>query len=111
MAQVIKPEITDEAKKALAITLEIQRKKDRQIVRGIFRFHEVPGGMMEFNYKKYKKDPLEKFSFVDGEVYSIPLGVAKHLNANVFYPTYTFKNDDKDSLYPSLSRRIGIYSE
>ena len=106
MAQVIKPEITDEAKKALAITLEIQRKKDREIVRGIFRFHEVPGGMMEFNYKKYKKDPLEKFSFVDGEVYTIPLGVAKHLNANVFYPTYTFKNDEAGRPSVSVGEKV-----
>lgn len=69
--------------------LEIQRLKDREIVKGIFRFHEVPNGRMEFVFKKYKKDPVEKFILNDGQVYSVPLGVAKHLNTNVSYPIYS----------------------
>ena len=68
--------------------LEEKRKEDRKMVRGIFRFHEVPNGQMDFVYRKYAGDPLEKFSMKDGEVYEVPLGVAKHLNTNCWYPIY-----------------------
>lgn len=68
--------------------LEEKRKADRKMVRGIFRFHEVPNGQMEFVFKKYPGDPVEKFSMKDGEVYEVPLGVAKHLNTNCWYPVY-----------------------
>ena len=74
--------------------LRYQRDRDRQKVQGVFRFHEVPGGRMEFVYKKYKGDPIEKFDFVDGQVYTIPLGVAKHLNSNCWYPQYDYVKAD-----------------
>jgi len=31
---------------------------------------------------------------VDGEVYSVPLGVARHLNMNCWYPQYDFLPGD-----------------
>lgn len=68
--------------------LRYMRDKDREMVKGIFRFYEVPGGSMSFSFKKYKEDQVETFSFQDGEVYTIPLGVAKHLNKNCNYPVY-----------------------
>ena len=70
------------------------RDKERELVKGKFIFHEVPGGRMEFNFKKYKEDPLEKFSLDDGEIYTLPLGVARHLNTNCKYPSYTFSQDE-----------------
>jgi hypothetical protein len=88
-------------KEARAIETERQRRKDRELVKGIFRFHEVPGGQMGFNFRKYKGDQVEKFEMNDGEVYTVPLGVAKHLNTNCWYPTYTFKNDEAGR--PSMS--------
>lgn len=68
--------------------LDAKRTEERTKVRGIFRFHEVPGGQLDFMYRKYKGDPLEKFSMKDGEVYEVPLGVARHLNTNCWYPVY-----------------------
>jgi hypothetical protein len=59
---------------------ELERQRDRKMVRGKFLFHEIPGGEMTFNFYKYKGDPIEKYTFKDGEIYTIPLGVAKHLN-------------------------------
>lgn len=73
--------------------LRYQRDKDREMVKGIFRFYEVPGGSMSFIYKAYKEDPVEKFEFFDGQVYTIPLGVAKHLNKNGAYPIHTYSQD------------------
>lgn len=88
--------MTQETKKTAdksKLNLQFQRDKDREPVRGIFRFHELPGGQMDFMFRKYKQDPLEKFTLVDGQVYTIPLGVAKHLNTNCWYPTYSYKNN------------------
>lgn len=75
-------------KEKLKATIKYQRDKDRQKVRGKFVFHEVPGGTMSFSFRKYKEDPLETFTLVDGMVYEIPLGVAKHLNQNLSYPVH-----------------------
>lgn len=74
--------------------LRYQRDKDREMVRGIFKFYEVPGGVMEFMFKKYKEDQLEKYSLVDGQIYTIPLGVAKHLNNNCWYPVHAYTTDE-----------------
>ena len=71
-------------------TMEEQRLKDREKVEGIFRFYEVPGGMMSFSFKAYKGDPVERFDMQDGKIYTIPLGVAKHLNKNGWYPEYSY---------------------
>jgi len=70
--------------------LRYQRDKDRESVKGIFRFYEVPGGTMMFCYKAYKEDAVENYTMVDGEVYSVPLGVARHLNKNGWYPEYEY---------------------
>jgi hypothetical protein len=79
------------------------RDKDREKVRGKFIFHEVPGGTMQCSTRFYKEDPVENWTFVDGQIYSIPLGVAKHLNKNCWYPEYEFaKNEDMQNV-----QRIG----
>lgn len=75
-------------------SLRHQRDKDRELVRGKFIFHEVPGGLMSFVFKAYREDPVERFDLVDGEIYTIPLGVAKHLNKNCWYPVHAFASDE-----------------
>lgn len=79
------------------------RDKDREPVRGKFIFHEVPGGTMSFVYRAYKEDPVEKFSLQDGEVYTLPLGVAKHLNKNCWYPVHSFLRGEDGK----VSQRVG----
>jgi hypothetical protein len=79
-----------ETKEPLKINLKYQRDRDREMVRGIFRFYEVPGGTMSFVFKAYKEDPVERFDMIDGQVYSVPLGVAKHLNKNGWYPIHAY---------------------
>ncbi len=74
--------------------LEAERAKDHEIVRGIFRFHEVPNGTMNFVFRKWKFDEVLHYSFRDGEIYSIPLMVAKHLNKNCWYPIHDFQVDE-----------------
>lgn len=80
--------------------------REREMVRGKFIFHEVPGGSMAFNFRKYKGDPLEKFDLTDGQIYTIPLGVAKHLNTNCAYPSYTYKNDEAGRPVMGIGEKI-----
>lgn len=109
MAQIEKPTIDaaeKERRDKIKANLEFQRKKDREPIRAKFIFHEVPGGQMEFPFKKYKGDPLETFKMKDGEVYTIPLGVYKHLNTNCWYPSYSFKNDEAGRPTVSVTEKI-----
>ena len=81
----------NEVKKPLdKASIKTMRDKDREMVKGRFIFHEVPGGSMSFCFRAYKEDPIETFDMIDGEVYTVPLGVAKHLNKNCWYPEYEF---------------------
>lgn len=80
----------EEKKKTVAQNLKYMRDKDREMVKGIFRFHEVPGGCLSFVFKGYKHDEVERYDMVDGQVYTVPLGVAKHLNKNLWYPEYSY---------------------
>jgi len=86
--------------------LEALRKKDAEIVKGIFRFHEVPGGTLSFNYKAYKGDPIGKYDLKDGHTYSIPLGVAKHLNKNIWYPIHAHALDDEGKPLCKTSQKV-----
>jgi len=88
--------------------LEEQRIADRKLVRGIFRYHETPNGEIGFSFRKYKNDPVEHYVLKDGETYTIPIGVAKHLNAHgsCDYPTYEYKNDEAGRPVVSLRQRI-----
>jgi|SRR5215475_4164504 len=70
--------------------LNFERDKKREKVTGIFRYHEVPGGWVGFSFREFKGDPIERYDLVDGETYTIPLGVAKHLNKNGWYPVYGY---------------------
>lgn len=102
-----------QAQKPTRLSLEMARKKDREMVKGVFKFYEVPGGTMNFSFKKYKEDPVENFSLVDGQIYTIPRGVAKHLVNDCWYPEYDFiKGEDVRSNYAvkNKTHRCGFQS-
>ena len=65
-----------------------ERDKMREKVKGIFKFYEVPGGNLSFVMKEFKEDQVEKYSLDDGKIYTLPLGVARHLNKNGWYPKH-----------------------
>lgn len=94
----------------LSEDLKIQREKDRQMVRGRFMFHEVPGGTTSFPFRKYKGDPIENWTFHDGDVYTIPLGVAKHLNANCWYPIHAYSQGEKGATEVRIGQKVRRYS-
>ena len=69
-------------------SIEYQELRGCEKVKGIFRFHERPGGKLKFPFKKYKNVPLEVYELEDGEVYEIPRCVAEHLNKNCSYKVH-----------------------
>jgi len=96
-----KDTITEVAKK-----LAIEQAKDRELVKGVFKYYEVPGGVMEFCFKKYKGDPLEKYELHDNKVYTIPLGVAKHINNNTWYPIHQYTKNEDGSPAQTIGQKI-----
>jgi len=86
--------------------LEWQRKKDSEKVRGIFKFYEVPGGTLKFPYRAYKGDEIEMYEFIDEHIYEIPLGVAKHLNKNGWYPVNTYRLDDNNKRSMHIGKKV-----
>ena len=68
-------------------------KEDSKKVRGVFRCREPLGGSVTFCYREYKWDPVQWFTMNDGEIYEIPLGVAKHLNQRCNEEKHSFLVD------------------
>lgn len=85
--------------------LKYQRDRDREMVRGIFRFFEVPGGNMAFSFRKYREDEIETFSLNDGEIYTIPRGVAHHLSNNCWYPESAYKMNEAGQHVTMVSKK------
>ncbi len=59
------------------------KAKDLENVRGIFHFWECKGGILKFDLMKYKNTKPD-WEMVDGQMYTVPLYVAKHLNTTGF---------------------------
>ena len=64
-------------------------KEESRLVKGIFRCREPDGGSVQFFFRKYKWDQTQEYTMRDGEVYEVPLAVARHLNANCNYPVHS----------------------
>jgi len=82
------------------------RDKNREMVKGIFRYYEVPGGVMSFVFKEFREDAVEKYTLYDGLIYSLPLGVAKHLNKNGWYPIHAFMQDENGAPHQKITRKV-----
>jgi len=87
-------------------SLQYQRDRDKQMVRGIFKFYEIPGGTLNFFYRKYKDEEVQEYTLVDGEQYTIPYGVAKHLNTEGWYPVHKYIKDDSGKYSTKIGRKI-----
>ena len=93
-AQPVTP-VTTAPRKDVKQNLKYKRDKHREMVKGVFKYHEVPNGEMEFDFREFKEDPIVHYHMIDGEVYTVPLGVAKHLNTNCWYPEYEYLPGEK----------------
>ena len=86
-----------------------QRDKDREKVKGIFKFYECPGSQLSFVYRKYKGDQIEKHTMIDGRIYTVPLGVAKHLNTSGQYPVHQYLKDETGAVSIKVGQKIRRY--
>jgi len=86
-----KIELTKEQKEAR----KKQFEKDHTMVKGRFTFKEVPGATLVFSFFKYKEDKPKRYELKDGEIYTLPYMVAKHLATNVYEEIYQ-NQVDKD---------------
>jgi hypothetical protein len=85
---------------------DYQRDKEREMVSGIVKNHECPGGTIEFVFRKWKGDPITKYSFFDGQVARVPLGVARHLNNNCWYPVHAATQDKDGKESYKIGRKV-----
>lgn len=89
---------------------EKERIRDRKLVKGVFRFHEVPGGTLNFSYLKYKGDPIDKHELKDGEVYTLPLGVARHLRTSGWYPVHAYAMNEDGVASKKIGQKVKRYT-
>lgn len=96
-----------EKKKA---NIKYLRDKDRELVKGIFVNHEKSGAPLKFVYYGYEGDPIEKYTLEDGHVYSLPLGVARHINTNTSYPVHAYTTDENGKPVSKIGKKIRRFS-
>jgi len=77
--------LSSEAKKKASDLVEAARVEDARLVKGVFKNVESRGGDLTFTYRGYKGEPTRVYTLNDGEEYTIPLGVAKHINRQCKY--------------------------
>lgn len=85
--------------------IEAMREEDSQLVKGIFRCFNPPGGNLTFYFKKYKGDPIQKYEMFDGQEYEVPLAVAKHLNENCFEDDHAYLLDANGNPIVGMGKR------
>lgn len=81
----------EERRESIRMRIRQQQKEERKAVKGIFRYFETPGGELRFPYRAYKGDPLEMYKLKDGQVATVPLGVARHLRHRLEYPVHGWR--------------------
>jgi hypothetical protein len=101
------PELT--TRQQAELKRKAMRDKEREVVKGVFKDYECPGGSLGFVFKKYKEDPIDRYDFVDGGVYTIPLGVARHINGNCWYPVHSYTVDSEGKQVQRVSEKIHRY--
>lgn len=61
---------------------------------------------MSFNFKKYRQDDVQRYDMTDGHVYTVPYGVAVHLNKNCSYPEHSYILDDYGKPVQKIGKMI-----
>lgn len=82
------------------------RKKDHKMVKGIFRCFQPIGGSFTFSFKKYPGDEVLSYTMNDGEIYDVPLMVAKHLNTDCAYPVHAHTMDANGNPIKHIGKKV-----
>lgn len=81
-------------RRELRAKIERERIYKSQPVTGKFLFNECPGGELKFPYREFPGDELKHYAMRHDQVYTIPLGVALHLNDRCLYYEYQHNLDN-----------------
>jgi len=105
----------EELKKQRAVESRLRLRREWEVeskmVTGVFRDLEVgPGGNLRFSARKYPWDQIESYNFVDGQTYTIPLWVARHLNENCKWPAYRHNIDPSAKEGEKVKQYIGQWN-
>ena len=85
--------MTAEGRKKASALIEAAHKEDSRLVKGMFKNMEAPGMDVEFAYRLYKGEPIQVYTLEDGKEYTLPLGVAKHINKRCKYKKHKYLVD------------------
>lgn len=88
------------------VNLKYLRDKMREPVRGMFKFDEAPGQTLSFMYREFKEDPIERYDLIDGQVHTIPLGVARHINKNMWYPVHKYISNEDGKATQKIGHKV-----
>lgn len=69
------------------------KERKSKMVTGKFLFNECPGGELKFSYVEFPGDRRKEYALKHDQIYTIPLGVAMHLNDNCSYPEFSHNLD------------------
>lgn len=106
MTSAVNPVKTRNTRKLTEKELNEMRRKDHQMVRGVFRCFEPRGGSFTFSFKKYKGDQILKYTLADGDIREVPLMVAKHLNQNCWYPVHSHALDAQGNPTVGVGKKV-----
>lgn len=81
------------AKKELNPKVQAMREEETREVTGVFRCMEPVGGSVTLSYRKYPGEQVKNYTFEDGKSYTIPLGLARHLNSGCAWPVHKYAVD------------------
>jgi hypothetical protein len=71
-----------------------ERERKSKMVTGKFLFNECPNGELNFFYREFPQQPITTYTFRHDQIYTIPLGVAIHLNDRCSYDEYQYNLDN-----------------
>ena len=105
MAQILSPGKRNH-RKLTAEEIKAAREQDSKMVKGVFRCFEPLGGSVSFSYRKHRGETVQNYTMKDGEIYEVPLGVAKHLNQECWYPVHSYTQDGQGIPRVDIGRRV-----
>lgn len=76
-------------------SIEAMTEKEDVMVSGVFKNLENPGDSGFISCRFRKGQPIFTKRFFDGEIATIPLSVAKHINQRCAYEKHGYEIDDK----------------
>ena len=79
---------------------EDQQTSDQRLVKGTFRCFDPMGGGARVPYRRYKGEQIENYDLIDGQIYEIPLGLARHLRDNCYEVEHGYVLNNKGEVVP-----------